>query len=288
MTTSLPTPAPERPPLTWGLRDAGPDDIAIEADGTTDLTPEWAWGGATGRGIRVAVVDSGIELDHPLVGPVAGSYLVTKDDDEGIRVDPGPGGDACGHGTACAGIIRQEAPDCELYSVQVLGAKFTGTGEILLAGLAWAIRQGFDVVNLSLSTTRPQLAATLRELADEAFFARTVVVASAHNSPVESFPWRFSSVLSVGSHQQDDPDLFLYNPNPPVEFFAQGQDVQVAWLNQGSIRTTGNSFAAPRVAGRAARILSKHPQLTTFQLKSVLYRTASNVRTGPRPDHRGV
>jgi subtilisin family serine protease len=272
-------PSTDRPGLTWALRDAGPGDIAIEADGAGGLTPEWAWGGATGRGIRVAVVDSGIELGHPLIGPVAGSYVVGRGDEDGIRVDPGPGGDACGHGTACAGIIRQEAPECELYSVRVLGARFTGTGEILLAGLAWAIRQGFDVVNLSLSTTRPNLAATLRELADEAFFGRTVIVASAHNSPVESFPWRFSSVLSVGSHGEDDPDLFLYNPHPPVEFFAQGQNVQVAWLNHGTTRTTGNSFAAPRLAGRAARILSKHPHLTTFQLKSVLYRTASNVRT---------
>jgi subtilisin len=290
--TAVPLPAPAtappRPALTWGLRGTGPDDIPIEADGAADLTPQWAWGGATGRGVRVAVVDSGIELGHPMIGPVASSSVVGKDDAGEIRVDEGPGGDACGHGTACAGIIRQEAPDCELHSVQVLGARFSGTGEILLAGLAWAIRQGFDVVNLSLSTTRPQLAAILRELADEAFFGRTVIVASAHNSPVESFPWRFSSVLSVGSHAEDDPGLFLYNPHPPVEFFAQGQNVHVAWLNHGSTRTTGNSFAAPRVAGRAARILSKHPQLTTFQLKSVLYRTSSNVRTGRLTEDRGA
>jgi subtilisin len=279
MTTILPEPRPARPRLTWGLRKHTPEEIAVTADGAPDLTPQWAWGGSTGRGVRVAVVDSGIELDHPRVGRVDGSFVVEKDDD-GCRVVPGAGGDACGHGTACAGVIRELAPDCELYSVQVLGDHFAGTGEILLAGLTWAVRQGFDVINLSLSTTRPQFAAALHEIADEAFFGRTVIVASAHNSPVESYPWRFSSVLSVGSHRVADPNLFLYNPHPPVEFFAHGQNVQVAWLNGGTTRATGNSFAAPRVAGLAARILAEHPHLTTFQLKSVLYRTAANVRTG--------
>ena len=253
----------------------------MDADGAPELTSDWAWGGSTGRGVRVCVVDSGVEPDHPRVGELAGSYVVTKDG-EGCQVVPSAGGDACGHGTACAGIIRERAPDCELYSVQVLGAKFAGAGEILMAGLRWAVQQEFDVINLSLSTTRAQFAPHLRELADEAFFHRSAIVASAHNSPVESYPWRFASVLSVGSHPVADPDLFLYNPSPPVEFFAQGQDVEVAWLGGGVRRSTGNSFAAPRVSGLAAQILAKHPQLTMFQLKSVLYRTAANVRTRDR------
>jgi subtilisin family serine protease len=277
---SLPWPAPART-LTWGLSDGGAEEIAVAADGAAALTPDWAWGGSTGRGVRVCVVDSGVEPDHPRVGPVTGSFVVTKEAD-GCQVRPSAGGDSCGHGTACAGIIREQAPDCELYSVQVLGNRFTGTGEILLAGLAWAIRQRFDVINLSLSTTRPQFSTELRELVDEAFFNRTAVVASAHNTPVESYPWRFASVLSVGSHRRPDPELFLYNPSPPVEFFAQGQDVEVAWLGGSTKRSSGNSFAAPRIAGLAARILAKHPQLTMFQLKSVLYRTADNVRIGTR------
>jgi subtilisin len=171
--------------------------------------------------------------------------------------------------------------------VQVLGAGFSGTGKVLLAGLRWAVLQGFDVINMSLSTTRPEFVHALHEMADDAFFARSAIVASAHNSQVESFPWRFSSVISVGSHQEEDPDLVLYNPRPPVEFFAQGQNVRVGWLNGSSIRTTGNSFATPRIAGLCAQIMAKHPQLTVFELKSVLYQIAANVGAAGGSENEG-
>ena len=95
--------------------------------------------------------------------------------------------------------------------------------------------------------------------------------------PVESYPWRFSSVISVGSHEATDPMTFYYNPEPPVEFFARGLDVDVAWLGGSTLRCTGNSFATPHVSGLCALVLSKHPELTPFQLKSVLYLTANNV-----------
>jgi subtilisin family serine protease len=186
-------------------------------------------------------------------------------------------GDLCGHGTACAGIIRALAPDAEIYSVRVLGANYFGSGKVLLAGLRWAVQQGYDVINMSLSTTKKQLGDILREIADSAYFRKSVLVAAAHNMPVESFPWRFSSVISVGSHEQDDPLVYYANPDPPVEFFGRGVDVEVAWMGGSTIRATGNSFAAPCISAIAALILSKHPGLTPFQLKTVLHLTSNNV-----------
>ena len=159
----------------------------------------------------------------------------------------------------------------------MLGASFTGSGNVLLGGLRYAIDQGFDIVNMSLSTTKKPFASILHELADSAYFERTVLVASAHNMPVESYPWRFSSVISVGSHEEADPLTFYYNPDPPVEFFARGVDVEVAWTGGARIRCTGNSFATPHMSGLCALVLGKHPELTPFQLKSVLFLTSSNV-----------
>jgi subtilisin family serine protease len=129
---------------------------------------------------------------------------------------------------------------------------------------------------MSLSTTKQKFASLLHELADSAYFKRTMLVASAHNMPVESYPWRFASVISVGSHELDDSFAFFYNPTPPVEFFARGFELDVAWVGGGRLRCTGNSFATPHIAGIAALILGKHHELTPFELKSVLYLTASN------------
>ena len=261
----------------WSLPADAVDRVRVDMRWPERVTREWAFDGATGAGVRVCILDSGIEAGHPLVGEVQGLYAISIGEDGETIVDEDVDGDTCGHGTACAGIVRSLAPGCELYSVRVLGGGYTGSGKVLVAGLRWAIEQGFDVVNMSLSTTKRDLAGTLRELADSAYFQRTVLVASAHNMPVESFPWRFSSVISVGSHESPDPMTFYFNPEPPVEFFARGLEVDVAWLGGSTLRTTGNSFATPHVTGLCALVLSKHPELTPFQLKSVLSLTANNV-----------
>jgi subtilisin len=270
-------PAPERPLPAWSLPAGTAESLALPTEWPGRVTREWAWGGSTGKGVRVCILDSGIEGDHPDVGELASAVAVEVGEGDEISVVEDVEGDLCGHGTACAGIVRSLAPDCELHSVRVLGAGFTGSGTALLGGLRWAVEQGFDVINMSLSTTKSQFAGLLHEVADLAYFRRSVLVASAHNMPVESYPWRFSSVISVGSHEEPDAETFYYNPSPPVEFFARGVDVEVAWLGGARARSTGNSFATPHMTGICALILGKHPELTPFQLKSALYLTANNV-----------
>ncbi|MEP7335404.1 MAG: S8 family serine peptidase [Actinomycetota bacterium] len=260
----------------WSLPADAVDRIRVDLRWSEPITREWALGGATGAGVRVCVLDSGIEDGHPLVGRVQESYAVSVDAEGEEHVEPDTEGDRVGHGTACAGIIRSLAPEAELVSVRVIGDGYTGSGRVLLAGLRWAIEQGFDVINMSLSTTKRDFAAVLHELADRAYFNRSVLVASAHNMAVESYPWRFSSVISVGSHEDPDPLAYYFNPSPPVEFFARGLELDVAWLDGSTLRVTGNSFATPHISGICALILSKQPDLTPFQLKSVLSLTANN------------
>jgi subtilisin len=267
-----------RPPLTWNMVGRSLADLAVTTRWPSVVTPQLAWGGATGHGARVCILDSGVEADHPRVGPVQASYIVQEQPDGVCEVIPAEPGDLSGHGTACASVVRSVAPDCEIHSIRVLGHGLAGSGEALLAGLRWAVAQGFDVINMSISTTRRKFVDTLRTLADDAYFHKSVLVASAHNLPVESFPWRFSSVVSVGSHDTGDPGQFFYNPSPPVEFFAHGVNVEVAWPGGGTRRCTGNSFATPHIAGYCALILSKNPELTAFQVKNLLYLTAANVR----------
>ncbi len=246
------------------------------------ITPEWAWGGSTGRGIRVAVVDSGLEYDHPaLEGCVRGGVGVDFDPkaEDGVRyVEENQPQDMFGHGTACAGIIHSLAPQAELYSVRVLGKKATGRAAQFAGGLRWAVEQGMQVINLSLSTAKEEYYALFHQLADEAYFSNILLVSAVNNIPAPSYPSLYSSVVSVAAHEGHDPFTYYYNPNPPVEFGAPGIDVEVAWKDKQYLVSTGNSFAAPHITGIVALIRSKHPELTPFQVKTVLLACAANTR----------
>jgi hypothetical protein len=253
------------------------DDVAALAE----VTPEWAFEGATGAGVRVAVVDSGIDADHPALGDSVdreGGIEFSVDADGSVRATSGPHDDVFGHGTACAGIIHALAPEARITSVRVLGPRLTGKAAAFHAGLAWAVDQGFDVINLSLGTTKPDWALAFHEVCDRAYFGGSFVVTAANNVARVSYPSLFASVASVACNTATDPLRFHVNPEPPTEFLARGIDVEVPWLGGGTTTTTGNSFAAPHIAGLAALVRSKHPQLRPFQVKAVLWATAANTR----------
>jgi subtilisin len=234
-------------------------------------------GQGTGAGIRVAIIDSGVEAEHPAVGGrLARSMRVEMAEGEGtIHEEPEPQ-DVVGHGTACAGIIHRIAPDAELTSVRVLGPNNKASGLAFAYALDWVIDQGFDVANLSLSSKSEDLYPTFHELVDRAYFARCMLVCSASNAPgVTSYPAVFSSVVSVASHDIRDPWTFFYNPRPPVEFGAWGVDVPVAWRNGAVMVGTGNSFAAPHIAGLISLLLERERSLSPFEVKATLAALAS-------------
>jgi subtilisin family serine protease len=244
------------------------------------ITREWAWGGSTGEGVTVAIVDSGVEGDHPLVrNRLVESVAVEMRGDEPEIVETEPV-DLFGHGTACAGIIVGLAPEVQIVSVRVLGADLKGKGASFAAGLAYVIERPVDVANLSLSSKSEAMQPYFYELADEAYFRSVVLVSAANNVVGPSYPSLFSSVISVAAHSEADPWRFYYNPNPPVEFGAWGLDVPVAWMNGGETLVTGNSFAAPHITALVALILAKHPGLTPFEVKSILAAVADNERPG--------
>jgi subtilisin family serine protease len=155
-----------------------------------------------------------------------------------------------------------------------------------LHGLAWAVDRGFDVINLSLGTTRQEWALPFYELCDRAYFANSVVVTAANNTAKPSFPSLFASVMSVACNLATDPWRYHVSPDPPTEFLARGIDVEVAWKGGGTMSMTGNSFAAPHISALAALVRAKHPSLRPFQVKTVLWAAAANVREAPQPAGR--
>src|SRR6266704_3455260 len=243
------------------------------------IQPEAIWNGRTGRGVRVAVVDSGIDTEHPdLKGKVKESVEAVAEDGR-IEFRPSTSGDQAGHGTACAGIIASIAPDVDLYSVKVLGPRASGSGDMFLVGLDYAIKQKFRVINLSLGTTKRDYFGPLHDLLDRAYHAGCIVVAAANNLPYPSYPSIFSSsVVSVVKRAGGDPFNFSYRYGHVIELVAPGVEVKTTWPGGGYRQLTGNSFACPYVVGIIARIVEAYPSLTPFQVKSILYTIAQRNR----------
>ncbi len=180
-----------------------------------------------------------------------------------------------GLGVACAGGIRLQAPECELTSLRVLGAESSCTGETLLTGPGWAVDQGFDIVNVSLSTTKTDLRDALSDLADRAYFGGTVLVAATGNRRIE-LP--VAVLLGPLGRQPRParPASCPLQPQPPVDFFACGTNVPAR-------RTCGdNSFAAAYVVGVGALLLWRRTWLSSEEGKSAAP-PVTCVRPSPLP-----
>lgn len=233
------------------------------------------WKLRTGKGVSVAIIDSGIDETHPdLIGKIKES-VEAKRKEKRIVFEKCDAGDSAGHGTACAGIISRVAPDAEFFSIKVLGAGGLGDGYAFLAGLEYAIKNQYKIVNLSLGTTKPQFFAPLHDLLDRAYQAGCIVVAAANNLPQPSFPSVFSSsLISVVKSEENDPFKFGFRYGEIIELTAPGVNVRTSWVGGGYRNLTGNSFACPHIVGIIALLLESHPNMTPFQVKSALYEIA--------------
>jgi subtilisin family serine protease len=147
---------------------------------------------ATGRGVRVAIVDSGVHASHPHVGSVAGGIAI---DGEGRQHADFI--DRLGHGTAVAAAIREKAPDAELFAVKVFDRALSTGIASLVDGIDWAAQNGMHLVNLSLGTPRREHEAALAGAVERAARANTLVVAARHDAGRAWLPGSLAGVLPV-------------------------------------------------------------------------------------------
>jgi subtilisin family serine protease len=146
----------------------------------------------TGRGVRVAIVDSGVHASHPHVGHVAGGIAI---DGEGRQHEDFV--DRLGHGTAVAAAIREKAPDADLFAVKVFDRALSTSIASLVDGIDWAARNGMHVVNLSLGTPRREHEAALTGAVERAARANMLMVAARNDAGQTWLPGSLAGVLPV-------------------------------------------------------------------------------------------
>ena len=232
----------------------------------------------SGAGVKIAVVDSGVDNTHPEIGGRIRGGAVVERWGEYMVVGDYDSKDLFGHGTAVASIILGVAPGAEVHSVRVLGTNLSSKSEIILHGLRWALDQGFQVINCSFGTTSLMYLEQYKEIVDLAYCRNVVLVAACNNNDFNTpeLPSGFSSVVSVDFFrgQLDDPLRFFLRPGHLVEFVARGDNLRLPWLNQKHITTKGSSFAAPHMTGVICRLMEKYTGLRPFEVKTLLYHMA--------------
>lgn len=231
-----------------------------------------------GKGIRIAVLDSGVEWSHPaLNGVKIGDDIVLRQEHGMLVSEAGEGQDVFGHGTAVAGIIHALAPEAELGSFRVLDEGNTARGEIICEGARLALDKGYHVLNCSFGARLRNQVLMFKDWTDRAYLEQRHVVAACNNEDFRrpEWPGDFTSVFTVGM-LADVPEEILYRHQSGalVEFAALGVNVSVAWKDGAWVTNTGSSFAAPRVSAMLARLLSQHPTLSPWEAKVLMLRAA--------------
>ncbi len=260
------------------------------------LRASMAWRTSTGAGVVVAVIDSGVDANHP---DLAGRVLPGLDlVDPSSTADPDP----VGHGTAVAGLIagRRDdsrgvvglAPDARILPVRVLDAENRYDDALIVAnGVRWAVDNGARVINLSLggSSASPALAAAL----DYAFARDVVVVACTGNETAASsstvwYPAREPGVIAVSGLDRESENLWsgaitgretvltapaagLVGARPPDRYW----------------RVQGTSFGTPLVSATAALIRARYPEMPAGDVINRMLRTARDIGPAGRDDSFG-
>jgi subtilisin family serine protease len=246
---------------------------------------------ATGEGVSVCVIDSGVEralLEEQFrrrgqeLLPIEGG-LFTADRPEPLPYD---GHQSTPHGTTVADILLTVAPRVRLYSADVFGPQGSCEVEVVMRALHWAINVWkCQIVNLSLGVTEHRLQQLPRRYqflraVEEGYYKDVLLVAAAHNEHplTRSYPALFApSLLSVDKNLFGDPLQFTYRLREQIEFQAHGRGYLGPFAHEPA-----TSWAAPHLAGIAARLLSLRPGLKPFEIKTILYWLGQHIQKAER------
>ncbi|MDX1521788.1 MAG: S8 family peptidase, partial [Anaerolineae bacterium] len=273
-------PVPPEPaqPIPWNISQVKADQV---------------WSRVTGLGVKVAIIDTGIDDDHPDLTVSGGASFV-----------PGVGSwdDDQGHGTHVAGIVGARnnpigvvgvAPDASLYAVKVLAGDGSGQLSWILAGMEWARDNGAQVANMSLGSNviTPNAACIVayQRAAEALAEAGCIVVAAAGNNGRAFNEWvgqpaRCPGFMAVAALDRDQALADFSSRGPAdlcptcgVEISAPGVNINSTWPGGGYRELSGTSMACPHVSGAAALIVEQHPTWEPARIRDRLKSSASDL-----------
>lgn len=249
--------------------------------GISKVNAPQAWSAGTGTGVKVAVIDTGIDLGHPdLKANIKGGYNAinsrksAKDDN--------------GHGTHVAGTIAAlnnsigvvgVAPSASLYSVKVLGANGSGYLSDVIEGIQWSATNGMRVANVSLGSSADSQA--MHDAVIQAKAAGLTIVAAAGNDyggPV-IYPAAYAEVIAVSATDQNNNLAGFSNYGSPVDLGDPGVNVYSTYKGGAYATLSGTSMATPHVTGSAALVVGSGLATTPDQIKARLEGTATDLGT---------
>ncbi len=252
-----------------------------------------SWAIATGRGVTVAVIDSGVDLTHPDLRANLRSDGYNFGDGNATPQD------VLGHGTVVAGIVAAQranslagsglAPDARVLPIKVSSSQNEAdfTAAAVQQAIDYAIGKGVQVINLSLSFSPGEEPQTVKDALERAFAAGIVVVAaSGNNGPAVYFPGTYPGVITVAGTKADGSIADFSNLGPEVALAAPGAGILSTMLGGGiglfNNRGNGTSFAAPAVSAALALLLQADPRLSRPQLLDLLQQNGKPLTNSTR------
>jgi len=245
----------------------------------------------TGRGVKVGVLDTGVDSSHPDIGRNVKGGMDIISGTASARDDNG-------HGTHVSGTIAAlrngvgvvgVAPDASVYSVKVLDSRGSGKLSNLVQGMEWCVSQQIKVVNLSLSASKENQ--TFRDVVLAARRAGITMVCAAGNSGPSpnsvGYPARYVETIAVAAVDDRDSVPNFSSRGREIAVSAPGVDVLSTWPGRRYRKSSGTSMAAPHVTGAVALMLEADPALTPSEVKSILQSTSVPL-AGAGPDEQGA
>ncbi len=225
--------------------------------------------GMTGRGVKVAIIDSGVNPEHPHVGGVAGGVKIEADGESPVYLD------YLGHGTAVAGAIREKAPEALLYAVKVFDRTLNTHIETIIRALEWCLANHMHLVNLSLGTLNTAHRARFERIVAEAGKQGMVLVAAREMSGQDALPGCLPSVIGVKLDWECPRETYRYvmEQKRPV-FIASGYPRAIPGVSPER-NLSGISFAVANMTGFVAQACQARLRTAEMPLETILMEEAS-------------